>query len=159
MEAVAQRQVRIGRCIDKIVDEIHTPLLRELARLAVALHEARCFFGDDSGHQAYRLFVIAYTDYRTATEAHVFKEEVEIFPRLRLGIAPPAASLYVMRLEHDAEDESLNELVRLARACLPTDESRSAWLELVTDVEELASFQRSHAEEEEGTLLPLALGD
>ncbi len=153
------REARVSSCIDEIVADFHTPLLRELARLGVGLREARCFFAGAKAIEAYGHLLGTWSAYRQATEAHVFKEEVEVFPRLRLRVGAPAASLYVMRLEHAAEAQHLVELVACATACDPERAAVESWAQLVVELEELSTFQRRHAHHEEGVLLPLVLGD
>ena len=147
----------VTACVDAIVANFHGPLLRELARLHVALRQARWFFPDDDV-EAYEALIEAYVAYRTEIEAHIFKEEEEVFPRLRAEGRAPAASIFVMKLEHEEEERRLAELLQLAEVCEVPERKAEPWARVKGRLGELIDFQRRHARHEDEVLGPLVLG-
>ena len=109
----------VVECVELICDSYHTPLLRDLAHLHVALREARKLFVDPAAR--FDELLRYFGEYRRWLETHIFKEEQILFPGL-LGEerqSNPVGSAFVMQREHDEELGRLELLCGLAEACPP----------------------------------------
>ncbi len=149
----------VAECIDLILEQFHTPLLRDLARLHVALREARKLFAGAS--EPLERLLAAFAEYREHTETHLFKEEQVLFPAFLAptrGAAGPVASVYIMQREHVTEAVQLDLLLDLADACGSPAEAPGAWHGLLDELRSMVRFQRQHGRIEDELLVPLVMG-
>ncbi len=148
-----------GRSLDEVIEHIivafHTPVLRDLARLAVALRSARRLFAPEAS-AGFEAMLSHFETLRLETEEHIFKEERVIFPALREGEGP-VSSLFVMREEHAGERARLDELIRLLEPCGVPIESEAGWRSLCEEIQRFADVQYDHMRLENEVLLPRSL--
>lgn len=149
----------VAECVELILEQFHTPLLRDLARLHVSLREARKLFAAESA--PLEGLLAAFAAYREHTETHLFKEEQVLFPAFlegHRGSGAPVGSVYVMQREHVHEEEQLAALLSLAEACGVPAEAPEAWIGLREELKILVASQRQHARIEDEVLVPLVMG-
>ncbi|HRE44257.1 MAG TPA: hemerythrin domain-containing protein, partial [Terricaulis sp.] len=139
--------------IDHILEryhETHRRELPELIRLAEKVERVHASHPDVPAGLAEALRTMMYE-----LETHMMKEEVVLFPMMRMGPQPMIAHpIARMRLEHDDHGERLREVEALYRYGVLPDEACGSWRALYAGVRKLADDLMQHIHLENNLLFP-----
>lgn len=139
--------------IDHILQRYHETHRRELPELILLAKKV------ERVHAAHPMAPLGLSDALRAMtqelEAHMMKEEIVLFPMMRLGAHPGIAHpIARMRHEHDDHGERLREVERLYRGGVLPDDACGSWRALYAGVRKLADDLMQHIHLENNVLFP-----
>jgi regulator of cell morphogenesis and NO signaling len=147
--AVAISPQEASALIDVILDRYHAVHRAELLGLIRLARQVQAAHPD-----APQDLLPLLERMRTNLEAHMQKEEDELFPTMRLAEPVSQVAVEIMRDEHDDHEKHLRELERLTHDHTPPEHASLEWRVLYAGTRKLADDIAAHIRLENEVLFP-----
>lgn len=143
----------VGALIDLVLTRFHAAHRRVVPELSRAAERLEAEHAEDASWPKGLAALIERINGRLA--AHMAKEEIVVFPRMRRGGgAPLDRPLAVLHAEHEDLDRDMAALREMTNAFAPPDSASAEWRELYTGLTRFAGDLAEHTRLEDEVLFP-----
>ena len=143
----------VGALIDLVLERFHAAHRRIVPELAGAAGRLEAEHGEDASWPSGLAALIERINGRLA--AHMAKEEIVVFPRMRRGGgAPLDRPLAVLHAEHEDLERDMAALKAMSNRFTAPDSASAEWRELYAGLSAFAGDLAEHTRIEDEVLFP-----
>lgn len=144
----------VDSLVRHLLDDHHAPLRGRLPTISALV--ARVVAQHADQHPVMHEIRRVWEQFRLELEAHLAKEEAELFPHLLQGRRRSAIDeVMATRFEHDDTALRISMLRELAEGYGVPPDASQGWKELWAELADLEADLREHVNLEEGVLFPM----
>lgn len=149
------RAVSLDELIDHILTRYHAVLKTELPRLSRLLAKVAAAHGAKHADSLAPLGE-TFEGLRQELESHMMKEEMVLFPMIRLGSASVGNPIRVMEHEHDSAGRALQAMRSITGNYTLPDDACNSYRALFAGLQDLEADLHQHIHLENNILFPRA---
>lgn len=143
----------VGALIDLVLQRFHAAHRRDVPELARTAERLEAEHAEDASWPRGLAALVGQINGRLA--AHMAKEEIVVFPRMRRGGgAPLDRPLAVLHAEHEELERDMGALREMTNAFTPPHPASAEWRELYTGLTKFADDLAEHTRLEDEVLFP-----